>query len=232
MSTSNLPAPSRDGQTAANVARLERPPGENRINTDFAKGADPSRDPSDAQLDPFDPKALRLSQDFASSIGVKKVLTTVPCRKPNRHEFVRVHPGEDWRLETGLFEDRVNREQYLVCRDLWAELAGEVYPACLFLAINRQGDVFLWAAKLPGTDGRSNTWNDSALAAARLAETQWIRVAANMGAGIYDTFMAAGELAEPTWPELSFAEVLKLCFKDRFISSVDHPAIRALRGFI
>ena len=39
--------------------------------------------------DPFDPAALRLSQDFASSIGVKKVLTVVPCRKPNRHEFVR-----------------------------------------------------------------------------------------------------------------------------------------------
>src|SRR6185436_6150304 len=92
--------------------------------------------------DPFDPVALRLSQDFGSSIGVKKVLTVVPCRKPNRHEFVRVRPGEDWRLETGLFEDRINRDLYLVRRELWDELAGDVYPACLFLAVNRQGDVF------------------------------------------------------------------------------------------
>ncbi|MHC4178532.1 MAG: hypothetical protein ACYSWU_13560, partial [Planctomycetota bacterium] len=95
----------------------------------------------DAPRDRFDPASLRLGQDFASTIGVKKVLTTVPCRKPNRHEFVRVRPGEDWRLETGVFEDRVNREVYLVQRDLWVELAGEVYPVCLFLAINRQGDV-------------------------------------------------------------------------------------------
>jgi len=180
--------------------------------------------------DPFDPEALRLSQDFASSIGVRRVLTTVPCRKPNRHEFVRVHPGEDWRLETGVFEDRINREVYLVQRGLWAELAGEVYPVCLFLTGNRQGDMFLWPCKLPGADGRSNTWNDSALATTRLAEVKWVRVAANMPGGMYDVFEAAGELSEPSWPELSFPEILKLCFQQRFIESVDHPAIRALRG--
>lgn len=184
----------------------------------------------DLASDPFDPESLRLSQDFASSIGVKKVLTTVPCRKPNRHEFVRVRPGEDWRLETGVFEDKVNRDVYLVAKSLWSELLGEVAPVCLFLSVNRQGDVFVWPCKLPGADGRSNMWNDSALAAARLAESSWIRLAANMGGGMYDTYEAAGELSEPTWPELSFREILKLCFKDRFIQTADHPVIRALRG--
>ena len=52
--------------------------------------------------DPFDPESLRLSQDFASSIGVKRAVTVVPCRKPHRQEFVRVRPGEEWRLEPGL----------------------------------------------------------------------------------------------------------------------------------
>jgi hypothetical protein len=168
----------------------------------------------------------RSSRAYNSSHSV----TTVPCRKPNRHEFVQVRPGEDWRLETGVFEDKINRDVYLVHRDLWAELAGEVCPVCLFLAVNRQGDVFLWPCKLPGSDGRSNSWNASALEAARLAETKWVRVAANMAGGMYDVFQAAGELSEPTWPELTFREVLKLCFKDRFIQSVDHPAIRSLRG--
>ena len=95
--------------------------------------------------------------------------------KPNRHEFVRVRPGGEWQLETGVFEDKVNREIYLVQKDLWADLLGEVFPVCLFLAISRQGDIFMWPVKLPGSDGRSNSWNDSALAAARLAETKWIR---------------------------------------------------------
>jgi len=231
-----LPDPSGDGQDGAGSppqadrpdhrpARESRVPGESEALPGGTGGT-----ADDAAPDPFDPASLRLGQDFASSIGVKKVLTTVPCRKPNRHEFVRVRPGEDWRLETGVFEDKVNRETYLVQRDLWSELTGEVFPVCLFLAVNRQGDVFLWPAKLPGADGRSNTWNDSALAAARLAEDRWARVAANMGAGMYDTFEAAGELSEPEWPELSFAEILKLCFGQRFITTIDHPAIRALRG--
>ena len=70
------------------------------------------------------------------------------------------------------------------------------------------------------------------VAAARLAETRWIRVAANMGAGMYDTFEAAGELSEPEWPELSFREILELSFKGRFIQDVDHPCVRALRGLV
>jgi hypothetical protein len=141
-----------------------------------------------------------------------------------------VRPGEDWRLETAAFEDKVVRETYLVGRALWSELAGEIYPVCLFLAVNRQGDVFLWPVKLPTADGRSNGWNDSALAAARMAESRWLRIAANMGAGLYDTFAAAGELTDPEWPDLSFPEILKLCFRDRFIEDIDHPVLRALRG--
>ena len=197
---------------------------ENRVSDLFEAS------PNEAAPDPFDPASLRLNQDFASAAAVKRVLTTVPCRKPNRHEFVRVRPGEGWRLETGVFEDKVNRDVYLVQPNLWSELAGEVYPVCLFLTVNRQGDTFLWPVKLPGIDGRSNTWNDSALSAARLAEAKWVRVAANMGGGMYDVFEALGELTEPDWPELSLQEILRLCFKDRFINDVDHPAIRALRG--
>jgi len=185
---------------------------------------------ADAAPNPFDPSRLRLSQNFAAAVGVRKVLTTVPCRKPNRHEFVRVRPGENWRLETGVFEDKANRETYLVEPALWSELMGEIFPACLFYTVTRQADVMLWPVRLPGTDGKTNTWNESALAAAKLAESQWVRVAANMNAGMYDVFTAASELANPEWPDLSFEEILRLAFKDRFIRDMAHPAVKALRG--
>ena len=183
-----------------------------------------------AAPDPFDLESLKLSQDFSAAIGVKKVVTVVPCRKPNRQEFVRVRSGDEWRLETGIFEDKIQREMYLVGPDMWGELAGEISPVCLFLTITKQGNISLWPVKLPGADGKTNAWNDSALAAATLAETKWVRVTANMPAGFYDTFVAAGELSEPKWPELSLQEIVKLCFKDRFIDNVDHPVLRALRG--
>jgi predicted DNA-binding transcriptional regulator AlpA len=38
---------------------------------------------------PFDPAALRLDQSYADTVAVKKLLTTVPVRKPNRQDFVR-----------------------------------------------------------------------------------------------------------------------------------------------
>ena len=219
----SIPKSGNNGQPKVDIA--EDRPGELPVESSRI-----TADAADPAPDPFDPESLRLSQDFAASIGVKKVLTTVACRKPNKHEFVRVRVGHDWRLETGVFEDKINRDVYLVERSLWSELAGDVYPVCLFLAANRQSDVFLWPAKLPGADGRSNTWNDSALAASQLAQNKWIRLSANMGASMYDTFEAAGELANPEWPDLTFAAILKLCFKDRFIKDLEHPVIRSLRG--
>ena len=106
----------------------------------------------------------------------------------------------------------------------------EVHPACLFLAITKQGNVFFWPAKLPGMDGRSNSWNQSALAAAKIAESRWVRLSANLPAGLYDVHEAADNLTDPTWPELSFPELLKLCFKDRFIRALNHPLLKLLRG--
>jgi hypothetical protein len=41
--------------------------------------------------DPFDPAKLRLPQGFAAATGVKKLLTTVPVRKPIKESFVRTH---------------------------------------------------------------------------------------------------------------------------------------------
>ena len=48
-------------------------------------------------LDPFDPANLRLSQAFTETAGVKKLLTTIPVRKPGAQDFVRVHPSPEYR---------------------------------------------------------------------------------------------------------------------------------------
>jgi len=178
----------------------------------------------------FDLTKLRLSQDFASMVGVKKALITVPVRKPNRQEFVQVRPGDDWRLETAVLELKEDRETYLVEPSLWSELPGEIVPKVLMTAVSRQGVVFLWPIRLPGEDGRQDEWNRSALEAAKIASDRWVRVAANMSLGAYEVFEATGDLPEPCWPEADFAKLLKVAFRDHFIQSIDHPVIRKLRG--
>ncbi|WP_291321504.1 hypothetical protein [Desulfonatronospira sp.] len=180
----------------------------------------------------FNVDSLRLSQDFNSLAGVKKMITTVPVRKPNRQDFVRVHPSDDWQLQTAILELKEDREHYLVLKDMWDEIPGEITPKLLLTAINRQGVVFIWPVRLPGEDGRLDNWNHSALEAAEHAKKKWVRVAANMSLGAYDVFEAVGELPEPLWPETTFKDLLITAFKDRVIDSPDHPVLKRLAGVI
>ncbi len=183
-----------------------------------------------AASDPFNPANLRLSQNFANSVGVKKAFINVPVRKPNRQEFVRVHADEDYRLETAILELKEEHENYLVDPALWAELPGELTPKVLFTTMNAQGVLTLWPVRMPGEDGRPNNWNSSALEAAKMAESKWIRLASNMSLGAYDVYEATGNIPDPEWPDLSYSEILKVAFKDRYITDPDHPALRRLRG--
>lgn len=179
---------------------------------------------------PFDPSKLRLSQNFVETVGVKKALLTVPVRKPGRQDFIRVHPDRAFRLETAVLELKEERETYLVDRAIWCELSGEIVPKVLFTTINRQGVLILWPIRLPGEDGRHDEWNRSAMDAAHRAQQRWIRVAANMSLGANEAYDAVSSLPEPEWPDLDFQEILRLAFKDHFITSLDHPVILRLRG--
>src|SRR4051812_38503699 len=58
-----------------------------------------------------DLSALRLNGADATA-GAVEVLTHVPVRKPNRHEFFRVY--SDDLLDTTVFTDKEERESYLV----------------------------------------------------------------------------------------------------------------------
>jgi hypothetical protein len=119
-----------------------------------------------------------------------------------------------------------------VASALWPNLAGEstFSPRALFVAVNRQGVLFLWSIRLPGADGRVDEWSRTALEAADLARKGWVRVAANMALGAYEVFQAVGQLDEPEWPSTPFSELLRVAFKDRFIDTLDHPVLRRLRG--
>ena len=127
------------------------------------------RDHSRAPPDPFNPDNLRLSQSFAETVGVKKLLTTVPVRKPNPQDFVRVHPDPEFRENFPIIELKDEREEYIVTAGLVPELAGEFVHKTLFLAINRQGTFFFWPVRLPPPDGKDMEWWRSAREAAELA---------------------------------------------------------------
>ena len=185
------------------------------------------QNPNSEKHDPFDPKSLRLNG--ADEFTVRKELSIVACRKPNSHAFVRVNPDETSFVETAIFEDKLEQEIYLVDKSLWGSIPQHIKPVCLFTTVDRQGNVFLWPVKLPGQN-RPNTWNESSLAAAKLAMSKWIRVESNREVAMYEAHVAQGRIPDPVWPTVPFGELLRLCFQNRLIDSVDHPVLQRLRG--
>jgi len=192
-----------------------------------AEGATPATNSFD------DLSALRLDQSYADTVGVKKLLTTVPVRKPHRQDFVRVHPDPGYRLTpAAIIEVKEDREVYLVMPDMAQALPGEFSTATLFTAISRQGTLFLWPVKLPRPDGRQNEWHRSAAEGAERAMEKWVRVTSSMALGAYEIFEASGELPEPVWPDYSFRQILEIAFRDRVVDRPDHPLVQRLQGVV
>ena len=92
--------------------------------------------------------ALRLAPDNTSLVGTREVLTHVPVRKPNRHDFFRVHPDPDMSLVTAVFLDKEENEVFFVTPDMRDALLGEIRPVLLMTAVTRQGVVMIWPMRI------------------------------------------------------------------------------------
>jgi hypothetical protein len=176
---------------------------------------------------------LALPQNFAEAAGVKKVITTVPVGKRQRHEFLQLHPDPSWRLTTGILELKQERgESYLVAPGLWNDVGDFIQPTTLYTGITLQKVLFLLPVRLPGPDGRINQWHESLREAAELAMGSWVSIRANMALGAYEVHQARAELPAPSWPDVSFDDVVRIAFKGRYVADLDHPVLRRLRGEI
>jgi hypothetical protein len=172
----------------------------------------------------------RNKQNFNDLAGTKKVLTLVPVKRPNRQDFIRVRPGEDWRLDAPILEILAVRAVYLLDPEIAGQIGYELKFVILFTTITRQGNLGLWPIRLPDELGRHNPWHKSALDAAQIAEVKWIRLIPNMRLGGYEVFCPERPMPDPEWPEYSFNEIVETAFKDFYIDSLDHPILKKLRG--
>ena len=186
---------------------------------------------TDQSPNPFDPASLRLDQSFADTVGVKKLLTTVPVCKPNRTWYVRVHPDPNYRLTPAAIIEE-DREFFLVTPQIALEFPDEFTPVTLFTAINRQGVLFMLPVRLPGLDGKYDEWARSLMEAVEFAQGRWTRIKSNRSRGAYEKFEAGGRLSEPEWPDIPFGEILRNAFRSRLIDRTDHPVLLRRLGLI
>jgi hypothetical protein len=186
--------------------------------------------PAAAAPDPFDLASLRLNPSFIETVGVKKLLTTVPVKRPSPQDFFRVHPAPEYHENFAVIDLKDDREVYLVHPTVLPELTSEVAYSTVFTVVNRQGVVSLWPIRLPAPDDRKNEWHRSAREAAELAMTRWVRMQARLPLGAYEITVAESVIADPVWPGLPFAELVRIGFGGRIITTLDHPVVKRLRG--
>ena len=172
---------------------------------------------------------MALSQNFAAMVGVKKEQSRVAIQRAPDQSFFFPHPDPQRRIEVAALVLKEDRETYVVVPSLCDELQGEWVAKILVPCQTRQGGFYLWPIRLPGADGRIDTWNESALQIADKYAGQWIRVTANRELGAYDVLRPISPFPPPEWPD-SMDDLLKMAFAGRIIDRLDHPVIRRLRG--
>lgn len=108
------------------------------------RAADPAGSSGIADL-----QSLRIPQDFAANLGVKKLLVQVPVTNPRKGWFVRTRPGDEWRAQIAMIELKEEGESYVVSPLLAADLPDDVVHKIVVTSINRHGTVFLWPLRVP-----------------------------------------------------------------------------------
>ncbi len=188
-------------------------------------------DPMPSDDDPFSPQNLALAQNFGALTETRRLLTSVPVCKPKRESWVRTSSSKEHWIVGSILELKDQNEYYWVTPEFREALVGEpcLKYMRLILSVDRQGNPFFWAIGVPDTSGRSQPWIDSMNQAATQALKKWVRVAWSAATRNYEVHIA--EIAhEPTWPNEPISELLKIAFRDRIVSSMEHPVIKSLRG--
>ena len=162
-------------------------------------------------------------------VGQQRIVTRVPVMRPDKKVFFRAHATD--KVETYVIEDKENRETYYVVPEMRDEIVAQGLhrPVLLVRVITRQAVNMLWPIGL-SVDGRSNSWHETAHEARRMAETNWIRIVPNMALGGYEVFKALAPIDEPDWSTMTFQEILEVAFRNRIISSFDHPVLKTWLG--
>lgn len=182
----------------------------------------------------IDIDSLRVSQDFVSDVSVKRKITVVPVQRPDNSWWVRIRQGKEYQIEVACMVDKDDQRFYLLHPSIRDQLSDEAVVVRLHVAINRQGNIFLWPLRLPKEDqqqAKMERYYQSVSEGIQLACSEWVRLKWDKSLGAYNTFRTDRKLPEPEWPTESFNELIEVGFRNMVIDSMEHPIVeRLLKG--
>jgi hypothetical protein len=198
-------------------------------------GQESPENTSSDSLNPYRPEDLWIDPSKIHAAGaVNRPTTTIPIRRPNRHEFFRTHPDEKYWRPVAFIE--MDRTLYAVHPEMIRHLdEADIFYATFCLAISKSRELFFWPLK--ESKGRSNMWNESAFQIAKMATTKWVKIRSRLedgkGGGYYEPEIPLADFGDPVWPDLTQKQLYDIAFKGgRIVDRVDHLVIQKLTGQI
>jgi hypothetical protein len=173
-----------------------------------------------------------LRQASTLTVQRKTVLVNVDVGMPPNNSYFRVHKTEELDNQSVL-RDKTTQTFYYVTPAMrgHAKIIKRLRMVTLALAyVWPANNVMVWPVpKLEGRDFKA--WK-SARAAYELARDQWVSVTWDEANSDYAIETAEGIKHEPSWPDKTFTDLLKLAFDGKVLDNENHPYVLQLRGII
>ncbi|MCP5428627.1 MAG: hypothetical protein H6966_10220 [Chromatiaceae bacterium] len=177
----------------------------------------------------LDLASLALPQNFAELLAVNTEVTSVPVRKPGKQMWFAPHLDKKTWMNMAILKDETDGENYILAPNVRSSVPDDWSAKVLVPCITKQGTLMLWPIRLPGSDGKLDSWNQSALQIAMNYGGRWIRVSSNRESGAYEAVTPITEYEPPVWPD-DMPGLFQKALNGVVIDSIDHPILKRLRG--
>jgi hypothetical protein len=173
-------------------------------------------------------------EEFAT---VEEGPAEVTCAKPPKGVFftVRAEVSKPWQDRRFYFLlEMQDRDPYLVAPAI-AKLKKEedvIRPVLIVRYVTMAGEEGLWALKLDPPEGKSNSWNRSAMNVLKAAdEGQWVRLISAKGRYAHNVSKKTLVTTPPRFSSRTFQELINSAFpEEQTITSLDHEVWDALEN--
>jgi hypothetical protein len=161
----------------------------------------------------------------------------VTCAKPPKGVFftVRAEISKRWQDRGFYFLlEMKDRDPFIVAPAI-AKLKKEedvIRPVLIVRYDTMAGEEGLWALKLDPPEGKSNSWNRSAMNVLKIAdEGKWVRLISAKGRYGHNISRKTFEQTPPRFSSRSFQELINSAFREeQIITSLDHEVWDALEN--
>jgi hypothetical protein len=179
-------------------------------------------------VEDFDLNAFRTDSDIEEPIEGETEVDTVRVEKPNRMEYVYIHP--EWHDTLHIIPPSDKRKTCLVTPAVAKRHAEFCRKAFVVPYGSKAGNFYLWAILLEDKSGRVSDYAESALGRIEQGRGQWCRFEADLDNRSYRLYRAIEQKEPPQWPAQGLDFLVLKAFEGRMIADDNHEIIRQLVG--